>query len=351
MPEQIPLPTLLSHALVAMTIGLDNELEQRIPHRTTMGVKRGLPAEGPWLVSWATWANLLRFVPAEGIRLAELRQCPGVPDGALGGKNPGAVRWGYVVVEDGLVRPTPVLKRLAAEHYPHLPEAVEAKWSERLGGSAVEGLHAALGEVLAQVGGRLPRYIPEADEMMWTPAAATPGLADPLAELSLVDRLAQVLLLYAIEHERTSSAPLTMAANLLRVVDGEGTPTRDLVRRSGISKEALAFLTGWRQRPRLTESASPASTTLTPAGRAAKSEYEALPARIEAAWQQRFTPKVTAGLRAALEAVVVDTVLSRSPLGEVVAAPDGGWRSWVRAPETLPHFPMVLHRGGYPDGA
>jgi hypothetical protein len=30
--------------------------------------------------------------------------------------------------------------------------------------------------------------------------------------------------------------------------------------------------------------------------------------------------------------------------------PDG-WRASVRRPETLPHFPMVMHRGGFPDGS
>jgi hypothetical protein len=28
-----------------------------------------------------------------------------------------------------------------------------------------------------------------------------------------------------------------------------------------------------------------------------------------------------------------------------------GWRASVATSETLPHYPMVLHRGGYPDGA
>jgi hypothetical protein len=27
------------------------------------------------------------------------------------------------------------------------------------------------------------------------------------------------------------------------------------------------------------------------------------------------------------------------------------WRASVPNPETLPHYPMVLHRGGYPDGS
>jgi hypothetical protein len=28
--------------------------------------------------------------------------------------------------------------------------------------------------------------------------------------------------------------------------------------------------------------------------------------------------------------------------------PPGGWRAAVRARDTLPQYPMVLHRGGYP---
>jgi hypothetical protein len=28
-----------------------------------------------------------------------------------------------------------------------------------------------------------------------------------------------------------------------------------------------------------------------------------------------------------------------------------GWRASVHKPDTLPHYPMVLHRGGFPDGS
>jgi hypothetical protein len=28
-----------------------------------------------------------------------------------------------------------------------------------------------------------------------------------------------------------------------------------------------------------------------------------------------------------------------------------GWRASVPRPEVLPDFPMVLHRGGFPDGS
>lgn len=29
----------------------------------------------------------------------------------------------------------------------------------------------------------------------------------------------------------------------------------------------------------------------------------------------------------------------------------GGWRASVRKPDTLPRYPIVLHRGGFPDGS
>ncbi len=46
-----------------------------------------------------------------------------------------------------------------------------------------------------------------------------------------------------------------------------------------------------------------------------------------------------------------DGTYAASPLAAgLVPSPDN-WRSRVRRPETLPHHPMVLHRGGYPDGS
>jgi hypothetical protein len=131
-----------------------------------------------------------------------------------------------------------------------------------------------------------------------------------------------------------------------------GARKADLVRRSGISKEAMGFLTDWRQRPRLSVESAPRTLTLTAAGRSAKTEYETLARTIEQSWAKRFPGDVTGRLRSALEQLVVDTTLARSPLAQLVKAPVGCWRSWVKAPETPPpHFPMILHRGGYPDGA
>ncbi len=40
-----------------------------------------------------------------------------------------------------------------------------------------------------------------------------------------------------------------------------------------------------------------------------------------------------------------------SPLFTGLEPDPAGWRGAVRKPRTLPHYPMVLHRGGYPDGS
>jgi hypothetical protein len=56
-------------------------------------------------------------------------------------------------------------------------------------------------------------------------------------------------------------------------------------------------------------------------------------------------------LRKSLEPLVGDGTAEHSPLFKGIEPYPDGWRASVRKPETLPHYPMVLHRGGYPDGS
>jgi len=261
------------------------------------------------------------------------------------------MRWGYVTLRDGVVRPTKHLREASESVFPHLPDLVETKWAEHLGAGAVDQLKEVLGELLSDADQDLPHYLPQVDNLMWTGWGPSAPRQEPIGDLKLVDRLAQTLLLYTVEHESASEIPLTMAANLVRVIDDEGTRKADLVRRSGISKAAMAFLTGWRQRPRLSVESAPGALTLTDKGRSAKADYETLARAVEQLWAKQFSGDVTVRLRSALEQVVVDATLARSPLAQLVEAPEGCWRSWVKAPVTLPHFPMMLHRGGYPDGS
>lgn len=89
---------------------------------------------------------------------------------------------------------------------------------------------------------------------------------------------------------------------------------------------------------------------LTPKGEAAQRADGARLAAIEAAWRDRFGSDATDGLRASVEAIV-QPGSGRSPLFRGLEPDPDGWRATVPIPETLPRFPMVLHRGGYPDGS
>ena len=69
-------------------------------------------------------------------------------------------------------------------------------------------------------------------------------------------------------------------------------------------------------------------------------------------WRTTFGPAAVDGLRPALQPLVGDGNLASSPLARGLAPYPDNWRAARPAPpETLPHYPMVLHRGGYPDGS
>ena len=90
--------------------------------------------------------------------------------------------------------------------------------------------------------------------------------------------------------------------------------------------------------------------TLTPAGRRAKTAFERVVWETEAKWRSRFVDSRVLCLRRALENVVVGEA-GEALLAEAMTAPPGGWRESIKKPDTLPWQPMVLHRGGYPDGS
>jgi hypothetical protein len=166
--------------------------------------------------------------------------------------------------------------------------------------------------------------------------------------------LSRVLLSFAVEYEREAGLSLAVAANMLRVLGTEGTRLRHLPALTGTSKESVRWALGILTRGDLAaEDPDPAASRgkvarLTPRGLDAQRLYHELTGEIERRWHDRFTPAVTAGLRASLEPLAAG---QPPPLfGGLEPYPDN-WRAVVRRPDVLPHFPMVLHRGGYPDGS
>jgi hypothetical protein len=357
---EVPLVTLLSWAWAAFAIEVDNAVEAA-----------GSDHVGRlFRISLATWANGLRCIDEQGITVAELQARTRAACN-IGGLE----RWGWISVgdtgagrRDGYgshrgVKGDTVLRPTRAGAYARRlwPRAVadaEQRWVARFGDSAVGSLRDALQPALQSAlrPALRPAVLPAAGQLPWAPpevnasdgfrthVADGPGASDAASFGGL---MGQALTAMTLEHERGSTVSLPLAADVLRVIDDETVPIRDLPRRSGVSKEAIAMGTGFLARAKLAELGPGRLIALTAAGRAALEDYRA---RASAADGQR--------LRAALETIVSQ----RETLAEGLHPPDGGWRAakpylaqtqrmLADPAAALPWHPMVLHRGGWPDGA
>ena len=363
-----PLSALLSQALVAFTIEFDNEFEQRMPHRTSTGPSHH-GAGGPWLVSMAMWSNFMRFLEPGGQPLAEL-------DGPARLTNlNGLERWGYIVVapDPGDSRPKPpraawIVRptragRLAQETWQPLAGIVEDRWRARFGPSVVADLRGALAGLVAAFQLELPDYLPvladgmriEIPEHGGRPARA--GRHDPAPGPGLAALLSKVLIAFALDFERESRLSLAINANPIRVASADPTPLRAFPGLAGVSKEAISASLGFLGRSGLvvigpdTAGSRGKAVWLTRAGLDAQGAYPWRVKGVEDRWASAAGETAVATLRAALERIVGDPEGGPSPLFEGLEPYPDGWRARVRRPTVLPDFPMVLHRGGFPDGA
>jgi len=150
---------------------------------------------------------------------------------------------------------------------------------------------------------------------------------------------------------------LAVGANLLRVLREDGIRPRDLPLLTGISKEAVAWALGVLGRARLAvEEPDPAASRgkvvrLTHRGSLARDSYLERLDTTEDRWRARFGAGAIEALRQPLEALAVGSDGQPPPLFQALEPYPDNWRASVRPPRTLPYYPMVLHRGGYPDGS
>ncbi|MDX6208339.1 MAG: hypothetical protein QOE24_730 [Frankiales bacterium] len=360
-----PLSTGLSQLLVAFTIECDNEFEHRMPHRTAADRGAG---NGPWLVSMAMWVNYLRLIPAEGLPLRELTGPYGVP------KMSGLQRWGYLVVEpdpddrrpvpppgDWLVSPTQAGRR-AQEVWRPLAGEVERRWRARFG----SGVHDELRDALLALGTRLDpdfaHYPPMLGQGLFANTATPPpGPVGETPDLSVL--MSRVLVAFTAEFEARSPVSLALYADVLRILDTDGVRLGDLPRLGGVSKEAVAMAVGWLgSAGQASVGPDPAGgkaklVSLTSKGSRAQAEAHRLLGDLEAEWTQRFGDDLGRILTA-----VAAVRAQPSALADGLRPRPEGWRSsrpylWQTTARledplgTLPHHPMVLHRGGFPDGS
>jgi DNA-binding MarR family transcriptional regulator len=339
------LPTALSQALIAFTIEFDNEFEHRIEHHT--GNK---PGGGVWLTSMVMWSNFMRLIPAGGVALRAVEANGRITN--LGGLQ----RWGYISVEpaDQTVRLKPGGRR-AQEVWRPLAGEVEQRWRERFGDAAIDELRHALSSVADPA---LPLYLPVlryANGMRAGHVRGAPGaVAEDLAAL-----LSQALLSFTLEYEEESALSLAMSADVVRVLSADGVPVRDLPALSGVSKEAITAAVGFLQRHEYAVvEPDPDSRSklvrLTEQGLAAQTQHARLAKAVERRWRKRLGGDFDRLTKALISGRQL--ALGLQPYPDGWRAARNPYRARTQAmladpASALPQYPMVLHRGGYPDGS
>jgi DNA-binding MarR family transcriptional regulator len=329
----------LSAAFVAFTIEVDDAAEGRIAHRTTRGGDGREGGKGTWLVSLAMYRNCMQWLPATGLSTAEL-----VATARTSTNFAGMKRWGYIEIDGDTVRPTRRGAR-AREVWDGVPDEIEARWTERFG----TALRPALVPLVEQLDPGLPDTMPIIHQGWHTRREEEPErLRGPVAvvDLGLDSLLARPLSTFALESEASGKLSLALHANLLAVLDENPTPLRDLADATGIHRAQIDNAVGYLERARLADVIPPPgakrgrSVALTPRGTNAKARGAAKLAKLEAAWDERH------GARLARVREALASIAPTDP-----EHPPGTWRAESKPLARLPRFPLVTHRGGFPDGA
>jgi hypothetical protein len=342
--EQVPLTTLLAWAWVAFAIEADNAVE----------VVGSAHVSRLFRISLAMWANGLRLIDEKGVTVDELRSLARA-DCNIGGLE----RWGWITVgevtgkrREGYgshrgVKGGTVLRPTRAGSYarrvwPRTIASVEQRWQDRFGHEATESLCEAL--------------LPPDGTMPWAPPEVHPsdGFRTHIVEgavaeeqPSLVSLMGKTLTALTLGQEKDAEVSLPLGANFLRIIGTGSLRTRDLPSRSGVSKEAVAMAIGFLERRHLAEAQPGGSVRLTATGLDALDGFWARAGHVE-----------HETLRGALTAVVSQ----HSALADGLVPPAGCWRSerphlaqtqrlLANPAAALPWQPMVLHRGGWPDGS
>ncbi len=368
METKLPLSALLSQTYVAFVIEFDNEFERQVPHRTTnYGSTPGFP-RAPWLVSMAMWVRFMRHIPFEGVSAANLQAHLAISKKGLNtwlkrlGKG-----WGYLEISDpdpvgsakhaslrAIIRPT-LGGRKAIAVWQTLMPAIEGRWRERFGNQTVDRLENVLRTFVRRLDPAVPAHFPVLEYEDRKSLAARIQL--PVREFLLPELLAKALLAFAAEFDSLSQASLAVCANVLRVTPDVGIPVRDLPRLACLSMFGTQDMLRQLVRKRLGAVGSDSSGSrqkllmLTPKSRLARDRYLSLAANIEKTWRERFGEDTVNPVRTSLESIVQNPDGTESGLLRGLTPYPDGWRAHLAPLKGLPHFPVVSHRGGFPDGS
>jgi len=293
-----------------------------------------------WLTSMTMWWNCLKYVSEEPVSAKQLAVLARTATNLNGMQ-----RWGYIAVDPAppkLIRATAKGLR-AREIWTPVPDEIEKRWENRFGKAEVDRLREALYAIVSQFELDFPDCLPILHYGLFSTAPDHPLSAPVARDLPLCVLLSRAMLAFAVDFERDSDLSLPICSDVVRVLDENGVRLRDIPILSGVSKESIAMAMGVLRKKRLVTVDK--LVRLTEAGVRAQTEYRDRLGLIEKQWEKRFGKRAVDALREALSPFTLELLLTG-----IEPYPDG-WRASVRKPAVLPHFPMVLHRGGYPDGS
>ena len=356
-----PLSTLLSQALIAFTIEFDNEWEKRLLSTGPLKIVR---------TSMVMWANFMRFVSEDGITIQQLSEQAGYPKSKTHPSLSGMTRWRYVTItpdnpDANLKRPKPnwhiyptEMGLQAAAIWKPLFAEIEQNWESRFGKVEITNLRNSLIALINQFDRKLPHYfsVLYPRDGMRAVIPDTPD-SDAPADLNLPSLLSQATHAFTLDFEQNTKLSLALRANVIRVLNRDGLRVRDLPRLSGISKEAIAMASRFLQKTGHIEIVPDPTATrgkvmrLTAMGKTVQDEYHALLNACEQQWAQKYGVQTINNLRNSLEPLVEAPIGQPSPLFKGLIPHPSVWRAQVPKPDLIPHHPMVLHRGGWPDGS
>jgi hypothetical protein len=355
-----PLSALLSQILVAYSVELDCEFERRMLQTQSRSAR----------LSLVIWLNVLQFLADGPVSVRTLASRALTAEAGTTAGLGCLERWGVVTLQPGkragfgsgrgIRADWPVRLTASGETavriWPDLIPEIDARWSKRFGDDATR-LRRSLEAIEHQIDLELPQGLPvailklpefgprkSAAEAHRPPSAApnqrgTSGLAAPEASSSCASSsedglplpvlLSRVLLAFALDFERESQTPISLCANVIRVLSDEPIPETEIPKRTGCSEETAGI--GWQHKPYIIVERDPARgrgkfVRLSGAGIQAQQEYYSRTRDIEEKWKKRFRT-ATKEIRESLT-----TLLKRGELSDGLKPPPGTTRAGAQTP-------------------
>jgi hypothetical protein len=307
----LPVSALLSQALVAFTIELDNEFEHRMS-------EAGLPGAH---LSLVIWSNLLRFLADGPAAARDLAASALSPIERVKFQLGCLERWGFVELQtnaaDGPIARRPTRRKHAvgrregwgsgrgirgdsiasltakglksAEIWEPLPVAIEGRWRSRFGKQEIDRLRRSLQAVVDKRAVELPQGFVGGRTAEWSDSLP-PRTAGDAADPPLSTLLSQALQIFTIEFDREADATLELSAGVLRVLGKQPVRAGDLPHLTGGSPEKSDI--GWELKRYVTVGADRSANRgkvvrLTPLGLRAQQTYLQLVVEIERRWEAK----------------------------------------------------------------